>query len=349
MKRNSNPTHQDYKPVIFYWGPDSPHSEEVAKRLNAPMHFIHYQRLKIPILAPIKYLFMFLKTWRLLFREQPSVIYVINTPVFAPLCVYLYSLLTGTPFVMNVHERSFIGRKWGWAAPLQRFLAKRALANVLDHSGHNRIFESWGGKTIMLERPPFVLHQNGKSKPADPIPFTVTVINNLSGDEHLELVMEAAQYLPDTRFYILGDKSRASKNLLEQTPPNIIFTGYLLDHQYWDQLHSSNAIMNLTTTPYPLVSGGVEGMALGKPLILSRQPGLREYFTKGTIFVDHTIDSIIKGVRQARQQEEQLRGEISELSKEKQNRWNNAFGELVAVMGGQACRTSLISAFIQQT
>ncbi len=344
MKRSSTQNRRRFKPVVIYWGPDNPHSEDIAKRLNASMHFVHYLRHKVPILAPVKYPLMFIKTWQLLFREKPSVIYVINTPVFAPLCVYMYSRLTGAPFVMNIHGHSFIGWKWGWAAPLQQFLTKRALVNITPHSNHKRVVESWGGKTILLERPPFVLHPNGKNEPANLSLFTVTVISNFHGDEPLELVVEAARQLPDTRIYILGNKSRADKNLLEKAPPNVIFPGYLLHHQYWDQLYSSNAIMTLTTTPYSLVAGGVEGMAVGKPLILSRQPALTEYFTRGAVFVEHSVESIVEGLQQARKKENRLLREISELSREKQNRWNGAFEELTELMGGEVCRTSPLSA-----
>lgn len=334
---------RDFKPTVIFWGPDNPDSEDIAKRLNASLHFVHFLRHKVPVLAPIKYPFMFLKTLYLLFRERPSVVYVINTPVFAPLCVYLYHLLTGTPFVMNVHGHSYIGKKWGWAAPLQRFLAKRALTNVVDHAGQQRIFQSWGGDTIMMERPPFVLYENDRQINAN-MPFAVTVISNFHNDEPLHLVIEAARQLPDIRIFILGNTARAEKEMLESAPENVIFPGYLYKQDYWRQLYASNAIMTLTTSSYSLVAGGIEGMAVGKPLILSRQPVLTEYFSKGTVFVEHTVESIANGIHAAQLNESQLLAEIAALSGEKQDRWNSAFQELVVLMGGERCSSSLISA-----
>lgn len=73
-------------------------------------------------------------------------------------------------------------------------------------------------------------------------------------------------------------------------------------------------------------------MAIGKPPILSRQPVLTEYFTKGAVFVDHTVDSIVDGIRRHRSQESRLTEEIVELAEEKRRLWNVAFCELVELL-----------------
>ncbi len=79
--------------------------------------------------------------------------------------------------------------------------------------------------------------------------------------------------------------------------------------------------MVLSEDLYSLSSGAVEGMGLGKPLILSKQPALIEYFYKGALFVDNSIKGIVNGIITFRDQEKRLKQEIDELAFEKQKRW----------------------------
>jgi glycosyltransferase involved in cell wall biosynthesis len=330
------------KAVFIFWGANSPPSEDFAKSLNAAYHKIHYLQSKRALLAPIRYIPMFLKTLWVLYKEHPSVVFVVNTPVFAPLCVWLYCRLADIPFVMDIHGHSFCGWKWAWCAPLQRILARHAMTNMIDHSEHLRIFNSWGAKISMMERPPIKPPSTGEKLANASNRFVVTLINTFAGDEPLEQVVKAANSLPDMLFFILGDATKAKKSLIQEAADNVIFPGYLLSDRYWTQLYSSNVIMTLTNTPFSLVAGGIEGMSVGKPLILSRQPALTDYFTKGTIFVEHSVESIVDAVKQTRAQEDHLKEEIAKLAIEKRERWNSERQKLFDMIGAHTCKTSKV-------
>jgi len=90
--------------------------------------------------------------------------------------------------------------------------------------------------------------------------------------------------------------------------------------------------MVLTTYPYSLLGGGHDGMVLRKPLILSNQPALTEYFTKGAVFVENTTEGIVGGVRAVQAKEAQLSQGLAELSEERAQRWNVTFNELTTLM-----------------
>jgi len=167
----------------------------------------------------------------------------------------------------------------------------------------------------------------------EPDQFAVTVVSTFAGDEPLNLVLEAARRLPDVHFYVTGDTALADQGFLDSAPRNVVFTGYLKGENYWCRLLSSGAIMVLTTNPYSLVAGGLEGMYSSKPLLLSRQPALLEYFTKGTVFIDHTPESIAEGVRQTRERESALSRESAELAAQKRAQWSSAFQEFVGILG----------------
>lgn len=321
------------KPAVIFWGPHSISSESFARYLDAPLYLVHYFGWKKLWNAPLKYPPMWLKTWWLLMRQKPSSVLVINTPVFAPFCVYAYCVLAGVPFAMNVHGHTLGGRRWGWSVPLQRFLARRAAVNLVGTQEYQNILNSWGAKTLFLEDPPLNIpdfpevSQNYSGK------FEVTVVSTFAGDEPLEVVLEAARETPEVHYSILGDVVLARKEFLDAAPGNVSFPGYLKGNMYWKQLKSSNAIMVLTTNPYSLVAGGVEGMYCGIPLILSRQPALLDYFINGTVFFDHTPESLANAVRTVRANQKQLVDGCIELAREKTRLWENQFDQYKEIMG----------------
>jgi len=314
------------------WVPYEERTEQIAELLGATLHSVHYLRYKRPLLAPIKYGPQFLKTLAVLRRQRPSIVYVMNPPAFAALSVYLYGRASGTPYVMDTHPPALYSKKWGWTAPLQRALARRALVNIVDQERFRRSFESWGAKALVLQCP--IASRLGRGTPPAPDsePFAVTVVNTFARDEPLAPILGAAQRLPEVRFFITGDTSFARNSLLREAPANVVFTGYLRGEDYWARLRSARAVMALTTYSHSLLLGAQEGMAVGKPLLLSRQPALTEYFTKGAVFVDNTVDSVVDGLRQARENEHILGREILDLGHEKRAELTTQVQRLQAVM-----------------
>ncbi len=318
--------------AVVFWGPHSVSTEMFALRLKATCYMIHYLSWKRPWIAPLKYPPMWLKTWWVLLKQRPSSVLVINTPVFAPLWVYLYCLLARIPFVMNVHGHTLSGRRWGWSRPLQRVLAAKAAVNLVGTAEYKQILESWGARVLFLEYMPKKSLPDGYDGARMLDKFSVTIISTFAGDEPLDVVLEAARRLPDMCFYITGDPKLAKKELLDSAPQNVVFTGYLKGDAYWNQLLTSHTILTLTTNPHSLVAGGTEGMYIGKPLILSRQPALLEYFTKGAVFVDHSYESLVEGLKQAQERENDLARESKELAAEKSASWECEFQKLVTIM-----------------
>lgn len=328
-----------------------------ARYLNATLYNVHYLSDRHPFYAPFKYIPQCLKTWSVLSKQSPDAVYVMNPPVFAALSVFFYCLVSRTPYVMDTHSPSLYGGRWGWTLPLQRALAQRALVNIVDQERFRELFASWGANGIVLERPPLDVTQlvskrtvqqvsNGHEQSSKPMgadesqrqteskkhPFHVTLIGQFSGDEPVDVVVAAAHKLPDVRFTILGDTIHAPRELLRSAPSNVEFPGYLSGSDYWDHLASVDAVMTLTMFKYSLLGGAQEGMAMGKPLILSNQPVLTDYFTKGTIFIEHEVDSIVEGVRAVQENATQLGQDVAALAAEKRVRWEDAFVTLEQII-----------------
>jgi hypothetical protein len=91
--------------------------------------------------------------------------------------------------------------------------------------------------------------------------------------------------------------------------------------------------MVLTTYPHSLLAGAQDAMDIGKPMILSKQPVLTEYFSKGVIFVENTTKGIVDGLLTFCEKELYLIQEVPELLLEKQAEWDENYMELLNLIG----------------
>ncbi len=108
--------------AAIVWAPSLRHTEDFANLLHASLYEIHYLLYQRPILAPIKYIPQCLKTWLVLLKQRPSVVYVFISPVFAALSVFIYCRIARVPYIMDVGGQALISRKWKWKYPLCEFL-----------------------------------------------------------------------------------------------------------------------------------------------------------------------------------------------------------------------------------
>jgi len=313
--------------AVIVWAAMQDRAMRWAEVMNAPIYYVSRKPFgsSSVFLTPLRYILQAVDTWLILWRQRPELVHVTNPPFLAPLAVYLYCQITGAKYMMDTHSPALYSRRWGWTFLFQRYLAKHAYLNIVDQERFKRMFEECGARAVVLQRPPVnVLLPRPIEHLGNGI-VEITVINTFAPDEPLEPIYQAARKLTDVVFYILGDKRLAPPGTFDNVPENVCFTGYLHDNEYWQRVMSSTAVMCLTTYPYSLLAGAQDGMLAGIPLIISRQPVLIEYFTKGTIFVDHTPDSIVDGIQQLRSREAELRREILDLLTEKRLLWEKNY------------------------
>jgi glycosyltransferase involved in cell wall biosynthesis len=263
---------------------------------------------------------------QVLFKERPSAIHVQTPPFVCGLVVDLYCRLTGAKFVFEYHSAAF-EPIWDWALPVQKYLARRAAANIVTNQHWAEVVETWGGRTIIMFDPYLDLPQG---KPFDVGPgFNIAFINTFSFDEPVEVVVDAARSLPDVHFYITGEKSIKPPDFYSDIPANITFTGFLDPNQeYLGLLRGVDAVIVLTTRNYTLQLGGTEAVSMGKPLLTSDWPYLQELFFKGTVYVPNTAEGVREGVRNIQNNHETLSSEILVLRQESQALWDTRMQQL---------------------
>jgi len=308
------------------WTRESKSCEYYAQALGATTHFVCYGQKGRSWQAPIRYLVQGWQTLRILYRERPRIVMAENPPVFAPAVVALYALFFGADYIINSHTSAFISQRWRWALPLHRFLSRRALTTVVHNGDLETIVQGWG---CPVHRVGFV---SGEYPAGEPYPldgrYSIAVICSFDSDEPIAEILAAAEQLPEVAFYITGDDRRLPPDLRVRMSPNCHLTGFLPYSGYVGLLRGVDAIMDLTNWDHTVLFGGFEAASLGKPLITSDWPVLRECFPLGTVHVENTAEAIRQGVAQARREKTRLREEVVRLRERLERDWEQQIGTL---------------------
>jgi glycosyltransferase involved in cell wall biosynthesis len=286
------------------------------------------------ISAPFKYGPQFVSTLRRLYRVKPEVVFVMDPPVFAVAAVFLYCLHKRARYLMDCHSGVFNSQKWRWSLPMQRFFGRRAAGVIVTNPVHLNEVISWPAKGFIVGDPPPTLPV-AAVRSAEPVAPYVFVIGVFGDDEDVPKVLDAAARLPGVQFRISGDTKRARRAWLENHPSNVAFTGFLSTNDFWSHLRDAIAILTLTTRQDTILRGAWEAMFMEQPLITSDTSALRQYFTRGSVFVDHTPDSIAAGVEYALAHQEELRVEAKAQREEKYATWCLERAELGRLAGVQ--------------
>lgn len=312
-----------FKSALFLvWGPPShgPRSRVFARELGIQeLHFVYSTTRRGLLAAPFKYSYQALKTLALLFRKRPQVVFVQSPPSIAVLFVYLYCALTDSRYVVDAHSDALLNPYWTRPAWLHRFLARKAVATIVTNEHFQDMIQGWGGRA-------FILRDIPTSYPADgsfPVGgnFNVVVVNTFASDEPLEQTLEAAAEMDGVQFYITGKKNRAGKRLPQNPPDNVQFTDFLSDQDYYALMNASQAVMCLTTRDHTMQRGACEALSMGKPIITSDWPLLRDYFHDGTIHVDNSTAGIRQGVAEMKKRLSHYQEGIKALQRAQRQEW----------------------------
>ena len=300
--------------LLIAWHPYSRRGQLLCGAFRLELKLIHSLKRHY-LLAPIRYVLQAAKSFTVLIRERPRLIFVQNPPIFAVVIVYVYAKLWGARYVIDSHTGALLAPWWKWSLPAHAFLSRNAITTIVTNRHLKAVVDSWGASSFILgdlptafpEGSPFQLDAR----------FNMAVINTFSPDEPVEEVLKAASGLPEVHFYVTGNLIRAQRSLLQDQPDNVTFTGFLPDNEYFGLLRSVQAIMTLTTDNFTMQRGACEALWLGKPIITSDWPILREYFHKGTIHVDNSARGIQEAVIWMQNARGELEGEIRELQRER--------------------------------
>jgi glycosyltransferase involved in cell wall biosynthesis len=318
------------KQVFVSWEKYNRRSALFADNIGAEMHHIAVGQRGNVLQAPFRYLVQGLRTWKMLRRDKPDVIFCQNPPIFLVLVAYLYARRYGAQYVIDSHSSTFLAPKWRWALPLHRPLSRAAVTTIVTNQHLKELVSKWGCHAMTVGFIP------GEFPDTDLFPFdhpnNVVVVSSFEWDEPLDVVFQAAAELPNVHFYVTGNNERAAPELLALKPDNCTLTGYLPDADYVALLRSADLVVDLVSQDHTLLLGAFEAVSLGTPLMVSDWPVLREYFDIGTVHVPNTVAGVRDGVKRALKQHSTLQEQVLVLRDRLEADWETKRGEIAALL-----------------
>ena len=300
--------------VTLAWCDFQARTVGLASALGGESHFISSRALRQRALLPVRYVRNAIASWQVLTQADPAAVIVITPPVFAPIVAWLWCLAHRCPLIVDCHTGAFHSRKWAWARPLHRLVLRRARLALLHTDQGAAEVASWGVRTLVLPDDMPDPSEAGLERQTErPV---IVVAGSLDTNEPIGLVVEAARQLPDVELRCTGDQARLSAQVRGSAPVNVTFTGWLDYAHFLGELLAADVVAAFSTDPQIMNRAAFEAVGLGRPLVLSDLPLLRERFADAALFASNEPTAMAQALRTALNQA----GALAERSRAFQHR-----------------------------
>lgn len=308
-------------PLFMVWGPPShgPRSKVFARELGIDLEFVEVTRRRGLLVAPYKYVAQAIRTVALLRRRRPRLLFVQSPPNLAVLAAAFYGRWSRAPYVVDAHSAAMLSPVWTRPRWLNRILFRRAAVTIVTDEHWAVWLESIGARSLVVRDIPTVFPR--AEAPELGPGFHVLVVNTFDDDEPLDQVVEAARQTPDATFHVTGRIERNPDKVPASVPPNLRFTGYLADADYYALMAAAGAVACFTTRDHTMQRGACEALSMGRPIITSDWDLLRTYFDRGTVHVPNTAEAIAAAVRKVRDDHPRYLAEVGELAESQRIQW----------------------------
>ena len=290
------------------------------KGISSALDFPLYE-LEVDAPQAIRYLVSVYKTVRIIVKDKPQLLVVQNPSIVLAFSSILFRLFFHYKLVVDAHNSGILPAegKSPLLMRIARWLQRKADLTIVTNTELKKIVDCNGGKGFVLpDKIPTCPEKvetdlNGK--------LNIAFICTFSEDEpYMEVIKAASMLDNDIIFYITGRYT--GKISRHDVSPNVKLLGFVSDEEYWTLLQSADIVMDLTLREGCLVCGAYEALAANKPMILSNTLVLKEYFSKGCIYVEPDAYSIVSGVHGAVRKINELKCEIKLLKADLQQSWD---------------------------
>jgi hypothetical protein len=281
-------------------------NKSLSTRLGAELHVFSSKRARL-----VRYAVCVARTIFLLWRRRPSVVFAQNPSIVLTYLLILLKSPFKYTFVSDAHYAGVMAANGNrlFQKALD-FCNRRADFVIVTNEEHGKHVEAAGGRALVCEDP---LPDLGKyAKPGSEQSKKIFFICSFDIDEPYMDAFEAARILQEDGyvFWVSGNFNKAG--IKPAAWPHVRFLGYMPEAEFYSHFAESQVVVDLTNQENCLVCGAYEAMTLEKPLVTSKTLVLQNYFTGGTVFVDHKPESIASGVRLAYEKKNELQLQIRE-------------------------------------
>lgn len=250
--------------------------------------------------APLRYLRAWRETARLLKRERPSTVIVMQPPIVALLCV-AFRTPRSVRIIGDLHTGVFTNPKWKWALALTMRILRRRGSAVVTGAALAERTRAYGVDVLELHD---IIDEPIVVSDALDDPKLATVLEReyvlvplaYSFDEPVDALLTAAEAAPEVNWVLTG---RAPEHVVTRAPENVVFPGFVSRDDYRRLVKSATVMAALTTQEDTMQRVGYEALGEGKALVTSSTAVLREFFADAALYVTPDALSIEKQVREA--------------------------------------------------
>jgi glycosyltransferase involved in cell wall biosynthesis len=304
--------------VIFVSWEDHRRTREICSALGIKLHTLVTSSRGLP-----RYLQLIPRTLRLLSQKRAHTVIVQNPSLVLSILAILVRRFFSLRVIMAAHNEAVLPYLTPhpvvlWAT---RWLHKRCDHVIVTNKHLADIVVSNGGR-------PLILPDRIPEPPAGEVPlpmrgpFNVVLIATFARDEPIgEVLKAAAQLGPEFQFYVTGNDRNLAVALREGKPVNVTFTGFLGELQYWSALRGADLVVDLTLIDNCLVCGAYEALAVGTPLVLSRNAASIDLFGGAARFADNSANSIAQAICEAKVSAAELRAQVHSVRERLRTMW----------------------------
>ena len=268
-----------------------------------------------------KYILGIWKTFFIIVREKPKVVFAQNPSLVLSLFVVLLKQLARFKVCIDAHNAGIFPkeRKSRTLGVIARWIQRGADLTIVTNEGLRKHVESNGGQAIILQdKIPSIAPRpkiNLKGK------FNILFICTYASDEPYGEVFSAFQRMSqDVCLYVTGNYQK--RNIDPSTfPENIILMGFIPEDEYVTMLTSVDATMILTDREDCLVCGAYESLSVGKAMILSDTKALREYFKGSAVYSRNTSEGIQKAILDVTEKKEEIEKKGDQIREFRTTEW----------------------------
>jgi glycosyltransferase involved in cell wall biosynthesis len=278
-----------------------------------------------------KYLAQWLRSARILRRQHPDAVFVMTPPVFAALPAFWYARRSGGRVVLDAHTAAFLHPRWRKLQWLQKALCRRAATTLVSNAHLADLVRASGAHATIVGDVPVIFPEIEPFQ--RPREFMVAVICSFNYDEPVDAIVEAAERLPDVRFFVTGNPQHLSQAVKVKLSRNVKLTGFLSTPAYGGLLQAADVVLTLTTRDHTMLRGAYEAIYQGTPVIVSDWPLLRSAFAEGALHVDNSAQSIVEAVRLMQRHLDEHRRGAQRLREHKLKQWWTVREAILARIG----------------
>lgn len=296
------------QPIFVSWVRYHSRSKGVADSLGIESHFVRSDGSVL-----LRYWKQFVETRRLVRTRCPSIVVVMQPPIFALLSVWI-TLPRGSMIVGDLHSGAFLNKRWKWALPMTLRLLRRRGAAIVTNRELATACVAAGVRTFVLHDTVTVgfsgnaaVHDAPQSLVDVDLSSSVLVPVTYANDEPIDAILTAAASAPELIWLLTG---RAPESVVRKAPMNVLFTGYVTDGEYAWLMNNTTVTLALTDRPFTMQCAGYESMSAGKPLVTSRTETLVDYFGSAAVYTELQASTIADSVRHAVTQADSLSGRM---------------------------------------